>query len=495
MVFNSFAFLVFFVLVIAIYFVLPRKGRAVWLLITSYIFYMGWNAKYVVFLLLSTISTYLTALAIEKWRNQDKRVKGVLGTCVIFNLGILFLFKYLDFALESMTKLFGIVMQPPGFVAGLILPLGISFYTFQVIGYMVDVYRGQVQAERNVLYYALYVSYFPRLVQGPIERSKGLLVQIRNLHEINIYNCANIRNGVVTMLYGYFMKMVVADRAAILVDRVFNYETYAEYKGFVVLVAAVLFSVQIYCDFAGYTYIAMGASQIMGIRLTDNFNAPYLALSIKDFWGRWHISLTSWFKDYLYIPLGGSRKGVLRKYVNILIVFLVSGLWHGAGWNFIAWGGFHGLARILGEATEGIRKRLAKAFGVRQASWSYRLGQGIFTFLLVTVLWVFFRAGSIHQAFELLENMITAFNPWVLTDGTLFTLGLDAKDFNVLLVSMVIVFAVDYYRSKKGSVLALFACQGKVFQWVAVYVMIWCIFLFGVYGQNYDAATFIYFQF
>ena len=192
MVFNSFAFLVFFMLVIAIYFVLPRKGRAVWLLITSYIFYMGWNAKYVVFLLLSTISTYLAALTIEKWRNQDKRVKAVLGVCIVFNLGILFLFKYLDFALESMTKLFGMVVQPPDFVAGLILPLGISFYTFQVIGYMVDVYRGQVQAERNVLFYALYVSYFPRLVQGPIERSSNLLVQIRNLHEFNIYNCANI---------------------------------------------------------------------------------------------------------------------------------------------------------------------------------------------------------------------------------------------------------------------------------------------------------------
>jgi len=448
-----------------------------------------------VFLLLSTLTTYLTAIVIEKWRGYNKRIKAVLGLCVIFNLGILFWFKYLDFALESVMKLFGIVVQKPDFVAGLILPLGISFYTFQVIGYLADVYRGQVRAERNLIRYALFVSYFPRLVQGPIERSKTFFPQIQNLPMVNIYNGANIRDGVVTMLYGYFMKMIVADRAAIFVDRVFNYETYSEYKGFVVMVAALLFSVQIYCDFAGYTYIAMGASRIMGIQLTDNFKAPYLAMSIKDFWSRWHISLTSWFRDYLYIPLGGSRKGTLRKYMNIMIVFLTSGLWHGAGWNFIAWGGFHGLARVLGEATEGIRKSLVKRVGIKTVSWSYRLGQGVFTFLLVTVLWVFFRAGSIHQAFELLENMITEFNPWVLTDGTLFSLGLDAKDFNVLFVSIGIVFAVDYFRSKKGSVLALFARQGKVFQWVAVYVMIWCILLFGVYGQNYDAATFIYFQF
>ena len=495
MMFNSFGFLTFFALVLGIYFVVPKKARYIWLLLASYVFYLSWNVKYVVFLLLSTVTTYFAAVAIEKWKNYRGRVRIITVLCLVLNMGFLFLFKYLDFALEGIGKVFGIFVEKPDFLANLLLPLGISFYTFQVIGYLVDVYRGEIEAERNIARYALFVSYFPRIVQGPIERSKTFFPQIQNLPMVNIYNGANIRDGVVTMLYGYFMKMIVADRAAIFVDRVFNYETYSEYKGFVVLVAAVLFSVQIYCDFAGYTYIAIGASKLFGIQLTDNFNAPYLALSIKDFWDRWHISLTSWFRDYLYFPLGGNRKGKLRKYLNIMIVFLVSGLWHGAGWNFVAWGGFHGLARVLGEATKELRERVAKALGADRKVWSYRLGQGIYTFALVTVLWVFFRAGSIHQAFELLENMISDFNPWVLTDGTLLKLGLDGKDFNVLLCGILIVFAVDYLKTKKGSVLAMFANQGFVFQWLTVFVAIWCILFFGIYGQNYDATTFIYFQY
>lgn len=495
MMFNSFAFLVFFTLTLAVYYIVPKKARYIWLLMASYVFYMGWNAKYVVFLLLSTITTYVAAILIERWREKKGYTITVFVAGLVLNLGLLFFFKYLDFALESLSKIVGLTVEKPDFFANLLLPLGISFYTFQVIGYLMDVYRGQVAAERNFLRYALFVSFFPRLVQGPIERSKNFLEQLKSLHLINLYSCANIRDGVVTMLYGYFMKMVVADRAAVLVDRVFNYETYVNYKGFMVLVAAVLFSIQIYCDFAGYTYIAIGAARLMGINLTSNFDKPYLALSIKDFWSRWHISLTSWFRDYLYFPLGGSRKGTLRKYINILIVFLVSGLWHGAGWNFIAWGGFHGLARILGEATSGLRACVAEKLHINRKAWSYRLGQGLFTFALVTILWMFFRAGSIHQAFELIENMLFTWNPWVLTDGSILTLGLDGKDWNVLLLGILAVVVVDCVSAYKGSLLEAFGRQNQLFQWIAVFAMIWCILIFGMYGQSYNAASFIYFQF
>lgn len=496
MLFNSLSFLIFFPIVLLIYFIIPKKIRYIWLLIASYYFYMCWNARYALLLLASTLITYVAGFVIG-YREQKVAVKkAAVAGSLILNLGILFFFKYFDFALSGIEKVlerFGVAFETPQL--DILLPVGISFYVFQAVGYTVDVYRGKIDAEKNVLRYALFVSFFPQLVAGPIERSTNLLSQLRNVDKIKLWDTKRIQQGAIVMVYGYFMKMILADRIATMVDTVYDPMNYMQYEGFTVLIAAMLFSVQIYCDFAGYTHIAIGAAKIMGFSLRDNFNTPYLAISIKDFWDRWHISLTTWFKDYLYFPLGGSRKGKIRKYINIFIVFLLSGIWHGAAWHYVVWGVLHGVLRIVGELTLGIREKLYTALHFKRDTLATKLWQMFFTFFLVTVLWMFFRGESVHQTLVLLKNMVTVYNPWVLTDGSLFTLGLDAKEWNVMLVSIGILMLIDVCKYKKIDLVAVFMKQNLWFRWGFFYLGIMAVVLFGVYGPQYNAAQFIYFQF
>ena len=495
MLFNSLSFLIFFPIVLLIYFVIPKKIRYIWLLIASYYFYMCWNAEYALLLLGSTLITYFAGLIIGRCKKLWAKKLSVAGS-LILNFGILFFFKYFDFALSSVEMLlerFGVAFETPR--PDILLPVGISFYIFQAVGYTIDVYRGKTDAEKNVLRYALFVSFFPQLVAGPIERSTNLLSQLRSVDKIKLWDTGRIQQGAVVMLYGYFMKMILADRIATLVDAVYDPVNYMQYEGFTVLIAAMLFSIQIYCDFAGYTHIAIGAAKIMGFSLMDNFNTPYLAVSMKDFWDRWHISLTTWFKDYLYFPLGGSRKGKIRKYINIFIVFLLSGLWHGAAWHYVVWGVLHGVLRIVGELTLGLRERLYRALHFKRDTLATRLWQVVFTFLLVTLAWMFFRGEDIYQAVALIKNMVTVYNPWVLTDGSLFTLGLDAKEWNVMLVSIGILAIVDICKYKKIDLVAIFMKQNLWFRWLFFYAGIMAVVLFGVYGPQYNAAQFIYFQF
>lgn len=496
MLFNSLSFLIFFPIVLLIYFIIPKKIRYIWLLIASYYFYMCWNARYALLLLASTLITYVAGLVIGYCEQKVAVKKAVVAGSLILNFGILFFFKYFDFALSGIEKVlerFGVAFETPQL--DILLPVGISFYIFQAVGYTVDVYRGKIDAEKNVLRYALFVSFFPQLVAGPIERSTNLLSQLRNVDKIKLWDTKRIQQGAIVMVYGYFMKMILADRIATMVDAVYDPMNYLQYEGFTVLIAAMLFSVQIYCDFAGYTHIAIGAAKIMGFSLRDNFNTPYLAISIKDFWDRWHISLTTWFKDYLYFPLGGSRKGKIRKYINIFLVFLLSGLWHGAAWHYVVWGVLHGVLRIVGELTLGIREKLYTALHFKRDTLATKLWQMFFTFFLVTVLWMFFRGESVHQTLVLLKNMVTVYNPWVLTDGSLFTLGLDAKEWNVMLVSIGILMLIDVCKYKKIDLVAVFMKQNLWFRWGFFYLGIMAVVLFGVYGPQYNAAQFIYFQF
>ncbi|MBR6664547.1 MAG: MBOAT family protein [Lachnospiraceae bacterium] len=496
MLFNSLSFLIFFPIVVLLYFVIPPKVRYIWLLLASYFFYMGWNAKYALLLLFSTVVTYGAGLLLYKWREKPGRKKTVVAVGLVVNFGILFLFKYLDFVIDTIQSLVakvGITIAEPSF--NLLLPVGISFYIFQAVGYMVDIYREKLAPEKNFLKYALFVSYFPQLVAGPIERSTRLLPQLKNLDKIKVWNLERIRSGALVMLYGYFLKMVIADRAALLVDTVFHANYYSQYVGFTALVGAILFSVQIYCDFAGYTYIAIGASKILGVELMNNFNTPYLATSVKDFWDRWHISLTSWFRDYLYFPLGGSRKGKLRKYVNIMIVFSVSGLWHGAAWHYVVWGMLHGGLRVAEEITEKLRTKVTNLLQINTAVLSYKAFRVCVTFFLVTIAWVFFRAESIGQALDLIKNMLTVWNPWVLFDDSLLCLGLDGKDWNVLLFALLVMFVTECFQYKKVSLSGKFAEQNLIFQWGFFLVGILFIMVFGIYGPAYSAAQFIYFQF
>ncbi len=496
MLFNSLEFLIFFPIVLLIYFVIPKKVRYIWLLITSYYFYMCWNAAYSLLLLSSTLVTFAAGLLIEKSKENIRLKKWVVAGSLIINFGILFYYKYAMFAVDSVETVLskiGITIQP--IELDILLPVGISFYIFQAVGYTMDVYRGKLPAEKNPLRYALFVSFFPQLVAGPIERSTNLLTQLRNVDQIKVWNSKRIQQGAVIMLYGYILKMMIADRASVFVDTVFHAETYFMHKGFTVLVAIVLFSVQIYCDFAGYTYIAIGAAKMMGFELMNNFRMPYLATGVKDFWDRWHISLSSWFRDYLYFPLGGSRKGKIRKYINIFIVFLVSGLWHGASWHFVLWGAIHGVMRVVGECTEGLREKIYSALHFQRDTIATTLWKMICTFTVVSLAWVFFRAESVYQAVSILVNLFTEYNPWVFTDGSLFTLGLDAKEWNVLIVSVSFLALVDILRYCKINLMELFMKQNLWFKWLVFYIGIMAVVIFGVYGPEYDAAQFIYFQF
>ena len=435
MLFNSIQFLLFFPAVLIVYFLLPKKIKHFWLLIASYYFYMCWNARYAALIFISTLITYAGGILLEKAGASDigeaavaRRKKCVVALSLISNLGILFFFKYFNFFLSSVAQCFGaahIELNVPQF--DILLPVGISFYTFQALGYTLDVYRGEIRAEKDFFKYALFVSFFPQLVAGPIERSKNLLSQ---LSQPKKFDFDNFREGVLLMLWGYFLKLVIADRVAVFVDTV--YGDCVSYPGMYLVVATMLFAIQIYCDFAGYSTIALGSAKILGIKLTDNFNAPYLASTVAGFWRRWHISLTSWFRDYLYFPLGGNRKGKARKYLNKLIVFLVSGLWHGASFSFVIWGGLNGIYQIAGEMFGPVSSRIRRALHIREESRGYRFLGMIRTFILVDFSWVFFRAQTVKDSFLILRQMFGVGNFRVLFDGSLYECGLDERQFYLM---------------------------------------------------------------
>ena len=428
MLFNSIDFLIFLPIVLVIYYIIPMKYKHIWLLISSYYFYMCWNAKYVLLIFVSTVITYLSGILIDKvektWPDVNdigKYKKLILALSFVSNLGILFYFKYINFTLDIVTRVLSkmnISMNVPVF--DVILPVGISFYTFQALSYSVDVYRGEVAPEHDFFRYALFVSFFPQLVAGPIERSKNLLTQLR---EPRKFDFGYAFDGILLMLWGLFLKIVLADRIAIFVDTV--YGDCEHYQGIYLIVATVLFAVQIYCDFSGYSSIAMGTAKLLGIELMDNFNAPYISTSVADFWRRWHISLTSWFKDYLYIPLGGSRRGTFRKYINKMIVFILSGLWHGAQLTFVVWGAINGLYQVIGEVLMPIRKKVSDIIGINRNSEGVYALSVLATFALVDFTWIFFRADSLGRAIYIIKSILNTENIWTLFDGSLYNCGLD----------------------------------------------------------------------
>lgn len=498
MLFNSIDFLIFLPIVVLIYFILPKKVKNLWLLISSYYFYMCWNALYALLIFTSTLATYLSGLSIEKKKHSsfapEKKTllkKLTVACCLVINLSILFYFKYYNFAAETITKIFGklsISVRIPAI--DVLLPVGISFYTFQALSYTIDVYRDDIYAEKNFFRYALFVSFFPQLVAGPIERSKNLLKQLAEPHK---FCFDHFREGILLMLWGFFLKIVLADRIAIFVDAV--YSNYSDMGGYYLIIATILFAVQIYCDFSGYSIIAMGTAKILGIDLMDNFNAPYFSTSVAEFWRKWHISLTSWFKDYLYIPLGGSRKGKIRKYLNKIIVFLVSGLWHGADLTYIVWGGINGFYQVFAEITQPFRIKLMNRFHLNRESLGHKIFQGLCTFILIDLTWVFFRANSFHEACEILKSMLSANNPWVLLDGSLYKCGLDISNFNLMLLGIGVLVFADRYKQKNMKIREVIIQQDAWFRWIFIALAIAAILTFGIWGPNYNDANFIYFQF
>lgn len=498
MLFNSLDFLIFFPIVVLVYFIIPVRAQYLWLLAASYYFYMCWNAKYALLILASTAVTYVSGLLIERikqidkenaWKSKSK--KYVLVSSFVLNLGILFYFKYCNFAILTLCRIFaGVHIELNIPTVDIILPVGISFYIFQALGYTMDVYRGEIYAERNFFKYALFVSFFPQLVAGPIERSQNLLKQLATPKK---FIFENAREGFLLMLWGFFLKIVLADRIAIFVDTV--YGDWKTFSGFYLILATIFFAVQIYCDFSGYSTIAMGAAKILGVTLMENFNAPYLSTSVAGFWRKWHVSLTSWFKDYLYIPLGGGRKGKLRKYANKMIVFLISGLWHGAQFSFVAWGGINGLYQIIGEALQPLRNRVVTFFHLHRESLGHKLMQMLGTFILIDISWVFFRANRFREAFGILKSMITAVNPWIFFDGSLYNCGLDAKNFGLMIICIVILLFADVCKHKNIVIRNIIIDQDYWFRELFVVCAIGVILLFGIWGPSFDKSNFIYFQF
>lgn len=488
MLFNSIDFLLFFPIVVCIYLIIPRNIRCVWLLAASYYFYMSWNPKYALLIALSTLITYLSGILIDKCSLRSHKKLIVVGS-LVSNLSILAVFKYANFFLYSINSILNIIgMHTTERRLDLLLPVGISFYTFQALSYTLDVYRGIVRAEKNIIHYALFVSFFPQLVAGPIERSGCLLHQIRSVHTAALYNYTEIRDGLLLMFWGLFQKLVIADRASLLVNQV--YQQYDQYGFLEITIATILFAFQIYCDFGGYTYIARGAARVMGLELTRNFRQPYFALNIQDFWRRWHISLTSWFTDYLYIPLGGNRKGELRKYLNILIVFTVSGLWHGASWNFVIWGLLHGLYQIAGNLSQKISMHFSSIPKDDYLSFSRRIGKIIKTFLLVDIAWVFFAADCMQHAINIFRQIFTSFQT-----TSIYELGLTRGNWFMLCFSLVILCTVDILHEAGYSIYKIVYRQTLWFRWLLYLGLIWGTILFGIYGIAYDAGQFIYFQF
>lgn len=494
MLFNSFPFLIFFPIVTLLYFIIPRKLRYIWLLIASYYFYMCWNVKYVVLILFSTLITWGLGLLVPRLQTKKGKL-ALLFSGIGANMAVLFFFKYFNFFYSNLGRVLGkvgITLAPSPF--DFLLPVGISFYIFQALGYLIDVYREEIDPEKNVLRYALFVSFFPQLVAGPIERSKRLLTQMKEIETIQVWNSERIAQGLILMIWGLFQKMVIADRVAIFVDRVFNN---LQGVGTVeAVLAAVGFSLQIYCDFAGYSSVAIGSAKVMGFELMENFDTPYFATSIANFWRRWHVSLSTWFRDYLYIPLGGNRKGKLRKYINLMITFLASGLWHGANWTYIVWGGLHGVYQILGDLLKPVKEKCYQVCKVNKEAESFRFGQIFVTFSLTAFAWIFFRASSMSQAVLFIKRMFTHFNPWVLFDQTLFTWGLDRIEADVLLLGIVILLLVDliHYR-KKQDIGTFLLRQNTWFTWLVAIFFVVAVLVLGEYGIDFDSKQFIYFAF
>ncbi len=495
MLFNSTEFLLFFPIVLIVYYILPRKIRQVWLLGSSYIFYMNWNPIYGMLLFVVTLISFLGAMGIAFNCEYINRKRVFLVISLVANIGLLLFFKYSDFIVFNVNQLlkcmpFEVYLD---WEMSWVLPVGISFYVLQSTGYVIDVYRKNVPAEKNFIKYALFVSFFPQLVAGPIERSGNLLYQLQEPRPLTWKNC---KHGTYYILWGYFTKLVIADRVAIFVDVVYQ-DTYM-YQGIFIVLATCLFAIQIYCDFYGYSIIAKGVALCFGIHLMDNFNAPYLSQSVTEFWRRWHISLSGWFRDYMYIPLGGNRKGIIRKQINRLFVFTISGLWHGASFAYVTWGFLNGLFQALGDVKRKLQVNLYEKYPhfcmQREEIFIHRLAKRIMTFLLICITWIFFRAGGFLDALDIIEN-IFVWNWMVLFDGSLYQLGISKELFLVVVFAIIALFIVDYYKYNGKDVVRILAKQRWWFQMGIMLLLMFSILLFGCYGEAYDSKQFIYFQF
>lgn len=480
MLFNSFAFAIFLPIVFILYWALPHKYRWILILIASYYFYMSWNIKYVVLILFTTVISYGAARILENAKNQKEK-KWILAGTTILCLGVLFFFKYFNFVSDSVMSFLRIFAIPVNRIElKLLLPVGISFYTFQTLSYVIDVYKGDIKAEHHFGHYAAFISFFPQLVAGPIERTKNLLPQIKEEHS---FHYEEATYGLKLMAWVFFKKVVIADHLASYVSAV--YDSPRNFTGFSLLLATILFTIQIYCDFSGYSDIAIGSAKLLDIQLMTNFKSPYFSQSIKEFWGRWHISLSTWFRDYVYIPLGGSLVGPVKHARNLLVTFLVSGLWHGANWTFVIWGGIHGLGQIMENlliSKEQLKKRSKGFMGFLR---------GLFVFIFTSFAWIFFVSNSLSDAVYVISHMFSGItSPVSYLHNGFSSVGFTAPNRNIILIFIALLGVYDYL-SMKRNVIDLISKQKAGIRYLIYLILLCVILLF----RATRPAEFVYFQF
>lgn len=483
MLFNSIQYGVFLPIVFLIYWMIPHKYRWVLLLLSSYYFYMSWNPVYVLIILGITVVSYVCGLLVEKAPDiVHKRVYMLIA--VVIAIAVIFVFKYFNFVSTSITELLGLfTIELSPVTIRLLLPVGISFYTFQTISYVIDIYKGDIRAERHFGLYATYVSFFPQLVAGPIERTDRLLPQIK---EEKVFDEEMASYGIKRMLIGYFKKIVIADTVAKYVDYVYG-DVYS-FEGAALVYAALLFTIQIYCDFSGYSDIAIGTAKLMGIDLMINFRTPYFSKSIKEFWSRWHISLSTWFRDYVYIPLGGNRCSKFRRALNLMITFLLSGLWHGANWTYVVWGGLHGIAQCVENF---FREKLPHKFS--DSNIVCNVLRMIAVTVFVSFAWIFFRANSLSEAVYVIANLGNGIHDigHYLSQGV-SDIGINGNVQLVYIVGLLGLFTVIDVICYKCDIIEFLHNKNIIVRW-GIYILIGVIVI--LFSRKGLAAEFVYFQF
>jgi alginate O-acetyltransferase complex protein AlgI len=473
MLFNSFEFLIFFPVVTILYFLIPHKWRWLHLLIASCIFYMAFIPVYILILVFTIIIDYYAGIYIEKAKGRKRQLYLVYS--VVANLGILAVFKYYNFFIDNVNLLFNLDNDSRLPFLNIILPIGLSFHTFQAMSYTIEVYRGNQKAEKHFGIYALYVMFYPQLVAGPIERPQNLLGQFRIEHS---FDSQRLYEGLKLMLWGLFKKVVIADRLALYVNDA--YGNAEAWPGSNLAIATVFFAIQIYCDFSGYSDIAIGSAKVMGFKLMTNFNRPYFAKNIQEFWKRWHISLSTWFRDYLYITIGGNRVSRLKTYQNVAIVFIISGFWHGANWTFVIWGAVHAIL-IIGYMF--YREKIQKK---KTRGWLADILSIGLTFFVVCIAWVFFRAENLQDAVLIINKMLH-------TDWQGFALfyGVESKfgymSLIIVLFMIIVLFVNEYFQDVQQMALNKKPVADVMFN----SFILFCVISFGVFQE----MNFIYFQF
>ncbi len=480
MLFNSLDFAIFFPIFFIIYWIVAKNLtlRNIVILFSSYVFYAWWDWRFLFLIIFSSFVDFTIGQKIYKTTKKKVR-RNYLALSLLLNLGFLAYFKYANFFIDSFIKSFKLFGgELDSFTLNIILPVGISFYTFQTLSYTIDIYRNQLKPTKNWLAFFSFVAFFPQLVAGPIERASHLLPQFYKTYK---FNYQALRSGLLLMAFGLFKKMVIADRLAIVVNEVYNNPT--DHAGQDLIIATVFFAFQIYCDFSGYSDIAIGLSRTLGFDLMKNFDTPYFSKSITEFWRRWHISLSTWFRDYVYIPLGGSRKGEYRMYLNLFLVFVISGLWHGAAITFIIWGFIHGVIIVIEKVLSNNK------IIIKRDQFFSGLFFTILTFIIVCVAWVFFRANNFSDSRYILQNLLNFDSDF----KNFYNLGLPSHEFDFAIIAIIALLIFDYIH-RKYNALKLLNKMNFVIRSLSYVIIIFIIVIFGIYGDD-SVSEFIYFQF